>query len=234
MRRRPLMAVAVLALGIGLAACDGSSPEGQSVAGGRTSASRSATTAPTEVVTVTERPTVTATATELVTANATATVSAGASSTARTVASPTAVGPSARAVVERYYAAINARDWQTAWELGGRNLARSYPAFVEAFDGLLADDLTVLSSNGSTVAMSLVALQTDGTAKLFEGTYIVRDGVITGAEVRQTGGWAAVRYWRSCAEAERAGAGPFLAGQPGYRPGLDGDADGVACEWNDR
>jgi hypothetical protein len=25
--------------------------------------------------------------------------------------------------------------------------------------------------------------------------------------------------------------GPIYAGQPGYRPGLDRDGDGVACEW---
>ncbi|UJP41674.1 DUF1524 domain-containing protein [Cellulomonas palmilytica] len=34
----------------------------------------------------------------------------------------------------------------------------------------------------------------------------------------------------SCAEARAAGAAPLHAGDPGYRAGLDGDGDGIACE----
>ncbi|AKH16131.1 excalibur calcium-binding domain-containing protein [Deinococcus soli (ex Cha et al. 2016)] len=35
----------------------------------------------------------------------------------------------------------------------------------------------------------------------------------------------------SCAAARAAGAAlPLRWGQPGYRPGLDGDGDGLACE----
>ena len=37
-------------------------------------------------------------------------------------------------------------------------------------------------------------------------------------------------YYRKCADAKAAGAAPLFAGQPGYRIGLDGDGDGVACE----
>lgn len=39
----------------------------------------------------------------------------------------------------------------------------------------------------------------------------------------------AVRY-ASCAEAREAGVTPLHEGDPGYRSGLDGDRDGVACE----
>ena len=45
-------------------------------------------------------------------------------------------------------------------------------------------------------------------------------------ETASTGG----PYFRSCAEAKAAGAAPLHVGEPGYRPGLDGDHDGVACE----
>ncbi len=38
------------------------------------------------------------------------------------------------------------------------------------------------------------------------------------------------RYFRSCAEARAAGVAPLREGDNGYRPGLDGDRDGVACE----
>lgn len=37
-------------------------------------------------------------------------------------------------------------------------------------------------------------------------------------------------YYANCTEAEAAGAAPLYRGHPGYRPELDGDGDGVACE----
>jgi hypothetical protein len=37
-------------------------------------------------------------------------------------------------------------------------------------------------------------------------------------------------YWGGCTEARAAGTAPIYAGEPGYREGMDGDGDGVACE----
>jgi hypothetical protein len=37
-------------------------------------------------------------------------------------------------------------------------------------------------------------------------------------------------YYRSCAEAKRAGVTPLKRGEPGYRKGLDRDGDGWACD----
>ena len=37
-------------------------------------------------------------------------------------------------------------------------------------------------------------------------------------------------YYANCAAARAAGVAPLYRGQPGYRPGLDGDSDGIACE----
>ncbi|WP_336985572.1 thermonuclease family protein [Altererythrobacter aquiaggeris] len=37
-------------------------------------------------------------------------------------------------------------------------------------------------------------------------------------------------YYRNCREARAAGAAPIYRGQPGYRPEMDGDNDGIACE----
>lgn len=37
-------------------------------------------------------------------------------------------------------------------------------------------------------------------------------------------------HFSSCAAAREAGAAPLVKGGPGYRAGLDGDGDGVACE----
>ena len=37
-------------------------------------------------------------------------------------------------------------------------------------------------------------------------------------------------YYNRCDEARAAGAAPIYRGSPGYRDGLDGDDDGIACE----
>ncbi len=37
-------------------------------------------------------------------------------------------------------------------------------------------------------------------------------------------------YYKNCTAAREAGAAPIHRGEPGYRSGLDGDNDGVACE----
>jgi endonuclease G len=37
-------------------------------------------------------------------------------------------------------------------------------------------------------------------------------------------------YYPNCAAARAAGAAPIYQGQPGYRPPLDRDNDGIACE----
>lgn len=37
-------------------------------------------------------------------------------------------------------------------------------------------------------------------------------------------------YYANCTAARNAGAAPILQGEPGYRPPLDRDHDGIACE----
>lgn len=37
-------------------------------------------------------------------------------------------------------------------------------------------------------------------------------------------------YWGGCNDARAAGTAPIYRGEPGYREGMDGDGDGVACE----
>lgn len=37
-------------------------------------------------------------------------------------------------------------------------------------------------------------------------------------------------HYAGCDEVRAAGKAPLYAGQPGYRPEMDGDGDGVACE----
>lgn len=37
-------------------------------------------------------------------------------------------------------------------------------------------------------------------------------------------------YYPNCDAARAAGVAPIYRGQPGYREGMDGDSDGIACE----
>ncbi len=90
-------------------------------------------------------------------------------------------------VVRRYYAAISRRDYARAWKLGGDNTKTSYPQFVAGYSQTQRDVVTILKSASDQVAASIVAVQTDGSVKKFEGTYLVRSGVITSFNVRQTG-----------------------------------------------
>ena len=37
-------------------------------------------------------------------------------------------------------------------------------------------------------------------------------------------------HWANCDAARAAGTVPIYVGEPGYREGMDGDSDGIACE----
>ncbi|MFD5681185.1 excalibur calcium-binding domain-containing protein [Streptomyces bacillaris] len=149
----------------------------------------------------------------------------------------TSASLSAEATVVAYFDAINARDYRAAWELGGKNLAGDYQAFVDDFAGTERDTVRILGVQGDTVRAELEALQTDGSLKLFEGTYTVRSGVITSADVREVTGPEDPSsdepggvYYENCDAAREAGAAPLHPGDPGYGDHLDRDSDGIACE----
>ncbi|GAA3156835.1 hypothetical protein [Streptomyces echinatus] len=105
-------------------------------------------------------------------------------STESTEATDTA-GPDG--TVGRFFDAINERDYETAWNLGGKNLDASYTSFVSGYTTTERDDVTVDSVSGETVWVHLLALQTDGTQKSYSGWYTVVDGVITDASMSPTG-----------------------------------------------
>jgi hypothetical protein len=91
-------------------------------------------------------------------------------------------------VVDAYFAAINAHDYQRAWALGGSNSgASSYEEFVAGFGETRSDTVTILATSGDVVTAQLVAQQDDGSVKTFAGTYTVTGGVITVFHVKQTG-----------------------------------------------
>jgi len=86
--------------------------------------------------------------------------------------------------VRAYFAAINSHHYGRAWNLGGRNSqSPSYADFVHGYDTTARDTVTIVSVSGDVVTARLSALQTDGTVRLYQGTYTVSHGVITAFDV---------------------------------------------------
>ncbi|WP_329252557.1 hypothetical protein OG223_24605 [Streptomyces sp. NBC_01478] len=84
------------------------------------------------------------------------------------------------AAVTAYFAAINNRDYSTAWALGGKNLGDAdYDAFVAGYATTERDTISQVSVQGTVVTLVLNALQTDGTSHSYNAAYTVLDGVIT-------------------------------------------------------
>jgi hypothetical protein len=97
--------------------------------------------------------------------------------------SPAAARP--RAVVEAYFAAINAHDWRKVWNLGGKNFSRTYGQMVAGYRSTAHDVLTSIHAHGHIVTVRLKAHHTDGTVLTYKISYTVRDGVITGARTKR-------------------------------------------------
>ncbi|WP_158734242.1 hypothetical protein [Streptomyces sp. NRRL F-2747] len=90
-------------------------------------------------------------------------------------------------VVEEYYQDLVNRDFEAAWELGGRNIAHtSYAKWVAGYDTTASISLWSANTvDAGRVRVVIRAVQTDGTPRVYEGTYTVSGGVIVGAEVTE-------------------------------------------------
>jgi hypothetical protein len=97
----------------------------------------------------------------------------------------TAADPAA--LVTAYFDAINNRDYQLAWELGGRSFDSDEAHFAAGFATTAYDTPTITGVSGETVSVVLDAAQTDGTHQYYAGTYTVHEGVIVAADIRRTG-----------------------------------------------
>jgi hypothetical protein len=91
--------------------------------------------------------------------------------------------------VTAYFDAINARDYQKAWDLGGKNTTSSYASFVSGFKTTAMVSVQILDVSGDpaagVVTARLTTLETDGSTKVFEGTYTVKNGVIAEFNVHE-------------------------------------------------
>jgi serine/threonine protein kinase len=105
-----------------------------------------------------------------------------------TTAAPTPAkpAPGPGTTVNAYYAAINAHDYRTAWNLGGKNLGGSYSSFANGFSTTSNDTITIDSESGDTANVHLHAVHTDGSTADYAGYYTVQNGEITQGSLQQT------------------------------------------------
>jgi len=81
-------------------------------------------------------------------------------------------------------------------------------------------------SLGAVVAVGSLAATPEGRAAV----------ATTANNLAIATGWKRARepqagdYWGGCNDARAAGTAPIYQGEPGYRPEIDGDSDGIACE----
>lgn len=111
--------------------------------------------------------------------------------TGSATATPTgAVDP--RTVVGAYFEAINARDYSTAWSLGGKNLDPDYDAFVSGYATTKQDLITITDVRRSDERKSVVrlvirALTTDGRTRSYDAVYTVSGAeIVSGAATPTT------------------------------------------------
>lgn len=90
----------------------------------------------------------------------------------------------------------------------------------------IADLLLYGVTAGVVIGIGSLALTSDGRHTIAAITK--RVGVATGLKRErepQPGD-----YWYGCDSARASGTAPIYRGEPGYRPEMDGDDDGIACE----
>ncbi len=96
----------------------------------------------------------------------------------------TATPTAPAAVVRAYFAAINHHNYDLAWRLGGKHAGKSRAQFVSGFVGTAHDSVRILGQSGDSVRARVIARQTNGTRKIFQGTYQVIDGAIVHSHIR--------------------------------------------------
>jgi len=95
---------------------------------------------------------------------------------------PAALANPAR-VVRGYFAAINHHRWLIAYRLSGQT--EPIATFKAGFAGTAHDTVIIKSVVGDVVTARLIATQTDGSQKIYTGTYTVINGVISKSDIVQ-------------------------------------------------
>ena len=99
---------------------------------------------------------------------------------------PTPPSSDPAAVVQQYYADLNAHDFASAWQLGGANIAGTTEAQWEAgFSNTRSIQVQAADDQSAPGVVDAVisSTQSDGSVQSYSGTYTVAGGVITAANI---------------------------------------------------
>lgn len=88
-------------------------------------------------------------------------------------------------VVRSYIAAINRADYAAAFRIIAPAIGGSYSGYAAGYAGTDHDVLTIDAISGNAVHVDLIAYQTDGTHKHYQGTYWVRGSHIVDTHIEQ-------------------------------------------------
>src|SRR5262249_11559783 len=92
-------------------------------------------------------------------------------------------------VVMAYFNALNTKQWRWAWKLEGHNISKStgttYKEWRKGYRTTHNNNVTITSTNGTTVSVLLVALQINGQAQICHNVYTVQEGAIIIAHDQQ-------------------------------------------------
>jgi hypothetical protein len=131
-------------------------------------------------------PTITVTVTATPSASASASVTPSATASPTGTALPNGLSSYSQAsqikTFYAYYAAINDKDWQRVWSLGGKNLDTSYDAMIAGYAKTAKDVPYLVGLDGDELTLKLLAFKTNGRAQLFSGTLTIEGGEIVSGQ----------------------------------------------------
>ncbi|MFJ6382518.1 excalibur calcium-binding domain-containing protein [Kitasatospora sp. NPDC092039] len=167
----------------------------------------------------------TATAAPTPTATATATP-APTPTQAPVPAQPSAPSEAAPPKADVYFA-----DCAAAWAGGAAPLHRGDAGYRAGLDS--DGDGTACETrpgHGSSGGSGASGGSTGGSSSTGGSTGGSSGGTSSSGSSSSSGGGGGDAYYANCSAAKAAGAAPLHRGEPGYRPALDRDGNGVACE----
>ena len=109
----------------------------------------------------------------------------------------------------------------------GRTLARVYAGKINVGTALIREGYALPYTPGANAKLKRLQAWCGPTATLDYGPNATKPMQFAQS---QDGQQEQKVYYKNCSAARAAGAAPIHYGEPGYRPKLDRDSDGVACE----
>jgi hypothetical protein len=94
---------------------------------------------------------------------------------------PQVTPPGPRAVVDSYFTAINHREWQRVWRLGGDNSNLSYRKMIDGYSNTDREAIRAIDVSGDHAIVRVRAYETDGGFQVYQMDFVIQDGVIVHA-----------------------------------------------------